>query len=170
MQIRREDRHLLLSLAVLEARVLRKCLKALIQNYQIRPELFDPKGKAAWYGTRGCESVRMSPEETREWLDNLYRFRGEHLRLLEGCAKQLAARLEQKYALRLAMDDAPGFLTVINDHRLLVAAQQNLGEKDIHLLTLSDLESLSLPRRNALLEIEVLGWIMEGILDLIQRE
>src|SRR5258708_20047233 len=75
-----------------------------------------PKEAAVWYSTRGCESAKMSAEETRDWLEQLHGLRSANLARLEDWAKQLTAPKENHFELCLPLAEADKPITLLNDH------------------------------------------------------
>jgi len=170
MRIARKDSQLTLALNPFEARLLRRVLRALIENYQIQPDQIDSKAAQAWYSRRGCLAAKMSAEETREWLEHLHSFRSARLGLLERVVAQLAGRKEGDRPLRLPLEEAPDLMAALNDHRLFLAARHDIGQAEMDLRTLEDFETLKPPRRLALLEIHLLAQIVEHLLHYISPE
>jgi hypothetical protein len=167
MRLKRENQQLLVSLNPLESRLLLRVLRELVSNYRLAPDELDTKTASAWYSTRGCAAA-TSVEETREWSQHLHAFKSARVQLLEKCVKQLAEPRASPM-LRLEVDEAPAFMTAINDHRLMVAARQDIGqtEMDVH----SPLQLAGLPpaQQNALIEIHFLAWLIEETIRALQQ-
>jgi hypothetical protein len=156
-----------ISLAEPESHVLRHVLAEVAANYRLKPGQLDPKAIAVWYSTRGCESARMSQEETAAWLENLHAFRGGNLRRIEQWRRELSNARGNHYRLRLALGDAPVLLTVLNDHRLLTAARHGIGEGEMDFHSLEAFAAMTPEQQSALFEIHFLAWIMEEVLQLL---
>ena len=114
---------LTLGLSSFESRILRRVFTSIIQNYKIKPGQLDPKVAAVWYSTRGCETAKMSADETRDWLETLHGYKSANLELLEQWNKQLA---QGKAAGALALgvpsrvigkmaEERPHFIASISD-------------------------------------------------------
>lgn len=170
MNIVLESGLLRLTFNLLESRVLRQILAALIANYKVPPGEIDPKIAAVWYSTRGCETAHLTPDETRDWLEQLHGFKSANLALLQDWREQLGTRRAGHYELQLKPEHAPNLLTVLNDHRLLVAARNDIGQEEIDLSTLAAAGKLTAAQQVALFEIHLLAWIIEEILHLIMPE
>jgi hypothetical protein len=170
MNATRENDRLRLTYNSIESRVLRHIFEIVIANYKVPPEQMDPKTAAVWYSTRGCESVQMSAEETRDWLHQLHGFKSANLVLLEEWVDQLARRKEGQHELRLKLEQAASLLTVLNDHRLLAAARNDIGQAEMDLPTHEAFQKLTQPQQLALFEIHLLAWMIEEILRLTAPE
>ena len=164
MRIHRENSSLNLSLNLVEARFLRHVLSEVIRNYRLRPEELAPKAAHAWYSTRGCSTAKMSAEETREWLKNLHSFKEANLARLEDWARQLGEGHTAHYHLQIKLDDAPHLMTALNDHRLLAAAQHDIGRDEMDANSLSAFAKLRADQRSVLYEIHLLAHVIEEIL------
>src|SRR5438270_171070 len=81
MRAARTPKALGLTFNTLESRLLRHILKQIITNYQITPQDLNPKAASVWYSAKGCESARMSPEETQEWLEHLHQYKSKEVSL-----------------------------------------------------------------------------------------
>jgi hypothetical protein len=170
MNAARDRDEIRLALNTLEARVLRHILDAIITNYQTPPDQMDAKGAAAWYSSRGCETAQLSAEETRDWLEQIHGFRSANVALLQMWSDQLARRSEGRFELRLELAQAPSLVTALNDHRLLVAARNDIGQAEMDLAARPAVKSLAPAQRTALFEIHLLAWMIEELLRLIAPE
>jgi hypothetical protein len=164
MQAARNRNTITLSLSVIETQILLYILQKIATNYQLKPEDLDPKVASAWYSTRGCQSAGMSSEETREWLQNLQQYRSAHLQHIQRWSRRLAATKSGSGHLPIKLQDAPILLTVLNDHRLLMAAKYEIGQKEMDAHSLSSLNSLPARTQTALAEIHFLACMIEQIL------
>src|SRR5712671_816528 len=90
MQTTRSQNTLTLAFTSLESRILQQILGQIVANYQTKPSDLDPKAASAWYSTRGCERVKMSGEETREWLENLHQYKSANVEHLSKWARSLS--------------------------------------------------------------------------------
>jgi hypothetical protein len=164
MRVVREEQTLILSVNFVESRVLLGVLRALVSAYRLKPADLDSKARAVWYSTRGCETVKMSADETAEWLAALHECKGARLERLEQWAAQLSAGTAHGHRIRLGCSDAPAFMTAINDYRLLAAARHDIGQAEMDGKWLDPAGTLSPERQQALIEIEFLAWMIEMIL------
>jgi hypothetical protein len=170
MNAQRDKEHVRLTFNLLEARILRQILDELIANYAVPPDEMDAKGASVWYSTRGCETAKMTAEETRDWLEQLHGFRSANLALLQEWSRQLARRQEGHFALRVPLAEAATLVGVLNDHRLLVAARNDIGQTEMDLAADVALKQLTARQQTALFEIHLLGWMIEELLRLIAPE
>jgi hypothetical protein len=149
---------------LIEGRILLRVLRAILKNYALTPDELDERGRAAWYATRGCEGAGLSAEETREWQQALHECRSARLRQMEQWYRQLTRTAEGASRLAVPVNDAPALLAVLNDHRLLVAARQDIGQTEMDTHDLDEAEKFGHQKQAALLEIHFLAWIIEEIL------
>ncbi len=170
MRITRKNSQLQIAVNRFETGLLRQVLRALIENYQVKPDQFDAQGAAAWYSTRGCTAANMSADETREWLQHLHGFKSARLGLLERLSRQLAAGQEVDRNLLLNREEAPELLTALNDHRLLLAAQHHIGQEEMDMRWLEDFGKLKPAQRTALFDIHLLAQLIEELLRHISPE
>jgi len=191
VRLKREKDSLVFSLTSPERFLLTRALRELIEQYRLKPDELDAPTASAWYSTRGCATAGLSAEETKEWLENLHAFKGATLQRLEEWVAQLSARrsaqnaergaadsalpvphsaLPDKSTLRIKTDDAPAFVTAINDYRLATAARHNIGQPEMDAHMPWQLIKLPDNQQQAVLEIHVLAWIMEETLRLLEGE
>lgn len=168
MRVKRDNEVVLLSFNALEGRVLLEVFRHLQAMYRFKPEDLDGQISQAWYSTRGCESARSTPEETREWITYLHAFKTARLSSIEEWSRQLAPVAGRRLEIRVPLDDAPAFIASINDHRLIAAAQHDVGQDEMNLRTPAGWAALPEERQQALLEIHFLAWIIEEMLRAIQ--
>lgn len=164
MHIRRAQQSLVLTTEPVESRILLEILSALAEAYRVQPGELDPATAAVWYSTRGCASAKMSATETAEWMESLHGFKGANLRLLELWLEQLAQPDGKAHRFSIKLEDAPMFLTVINDYRLMAAARHDIGEAEMTVGFLESIQHLAPERQRALAEISLLAWLMEATL------
>ena len=161
------EQTLTLTLDPLESGLLQDILKEIIANYQIQPGDLPPRAAAAWYSTRGCESAKMSVEETREWRQTLQQYKSANVQHLTRWRRYLRVPRDGHCQLKLKLEDAPIFLSALNDHRLLRAATQDIAQKEMDVRSLTSFNGLSAAQQTALSEIHFLAWIMEEVLHLL---
>ncbi len=149
---------------LIEARILLRVLRAILKNYVLAPDELDERGRAAWYATRGCERAGLSAEEIREWQHALHECKTARLRQVEGWYRQLTRTALGTSRIAVPLDDAPALLAALNDHRLLVAARQDIGQTEMDTHDLDEAEKFGHQKQAALLEIHFLAWIIEEIL------
>ena len=170
MRATREKNVLILAFDAIEANILREALESIMANYQTPPDQIDPKVAAVWYSSRGCQSAGLSAEETKAWLRDLHGFKSANLGLLRTWATKLTGPKSNRYELRIDVEKASTLLTVLNDHRLYAAALQNIGESEMTMPISVAFTALPPARQAALIQIDLLGWIIEVILRLIAPE
>lgn len=164
MNVNREGNELGLSFNLVEGQLLLRVLRSIRKNYALKPEEIDEKTAQAWYSTKGCQAAGMSSEETREWREDLHEFKCANLRLVESWLDEVTRPHGGRYRLRVPIDDAPTLLTVLNDHRLLMAARNDIGQGEMDAHDFEAAGLLSLRKQIALLDIHFLAWIVEEIL------
>jgi len=162
MQAARTRDTLSLTFSFFESRVLQHLLRKIMVNYQTKPDQLDAKAAAVWYSTRSCEMAKMSAEDAREWVANLHRYKSGNVQHLIKWSRRLATlNKEGQCRLNVKLDDAPILLTALNDHRLLVAATHDIGQKEMDMTTINGLKPA---QQTAISEIDFLGAIIEKIL------
>jgi hypothetical protein len=149
---------------------LRRILEAIIHNYQTPPEALPAPVARVWYSTAGCRSARMSEEQTEGWLDELRAIRNSRLRLLQRLLQELESAGEGRLELRMSLEQAAALMTSLNDHRLYLAAQHNIGEAEMSLPFFASVAGLTSARRKALFEIGALAIVIEVLLGVIDPE
>jgi len=164
MNARRIEGKLHLQFNAFESHFLHRVLKVIVENYKASPSDLDVSTAEAWYSTRGCLSAKMSAEEIEEWLAALHQVKSGSLRHLEDWVAALAAPGPSPHRLTIDLRDVDVLLRVINDYRLMTAARQQLDDADTHRDAMMDDPDLPPARRAALLEIDLLAWLMEIIL------
>jgi len=167
MKAARQNDRIMLRFAPGEAQLLRRIFNSIIRHYAVKPGDLDPRIAEAWYSRRGCASARMTDEQTREWIENLHSLKGAHLTLLRRWAAKLRPRPNHTPQLELTDEDSQTLVTVFNDHRLMCAARYAIGEAEMNLRTLTELENVAPRRRVALVDIMFLAAIIETVLALL---
>jgi hypothetical protein len=170
MRAARENNQLVLQFGAMEKEILLNTVQAILQNYKLKPDELDPKTAAVWYSTRGCKSAGMSAEETRDWIDSLYSFKGANAALLEQWSKQIKEVEPGKFELAIKLEHAASLVTIINDHRLHLAALHDIGQEEMDLRDWVEEEQPNSEQQSALVQIELLGWLIEVILRLTAPE
>ncbi|MBN2505928.1 MAG: DUF2017 family protein [Verrucomicrobia bacterium] len=170
MRLLCSPKNAVLSASPTEARWFARILRALIDHYRIPPDELDAQTANAWYSTRGCATARMSANDTREWLQNLRQFRSARLPLLERCESRLRSPQPGRSAsLPLTRAEASELVTALNDHRLALAAQHDIGETEMG-SSLEQWLDLPRPKHQALADIHLLAHLVEQLLHCIAPE
>jgi hypothetical protein len=170
MRAARRNDELVLQFGEVEKGLLLHTVGAILQNYRLKPGELDRKTAAVWYSTRGCKNAGMSDEETREWVDSLYSFKGANAELLERWCAQIKEVEPGKFELAVKLVEASSLVTIINDHRLHLAAIHDIGQSDMDLRDWAEGAQLSDEKQSALVQIELLGWLIEVVLRLTAPE
>ena len=110
----------------------------------------------------------MSDAESADWIKQLQAVRSGRLETLQKWLADLRARTPGAFTLRVGFEKAETLMTAFNDHRLLLAAQHDIGEGEMDLRTLSALTSLPAEKQSALYEIHFLAYIIEELIHLLQ--
>ncbi len=167
MIARRDGDFIVFTFSSVERMVLERSIRALIDNYQLEPGQIDVKTASVWYSTRGCQSAQMSGDETSEWLKSLQSVRLGRIELLKKSLEQLARRAPGPFTFGIPMDNAESLMTALNDHRLLLAAQNDIGETEMNIRSLVEFVELTAPRQTALCEIQFLAYLIEELIQLL---
>lgn len=170
MRAGRRNDELVLQFGGLEKELLQQTVAAILKNYRMKPAELDPRTAAVWYSTRGCKSAGMSEEETREWVESLFGFKSANARLLERCCAQIKEVEPDKFELAVKLADAASLVTIVNDHRLHLAAVYEIDQTDMDRRAWADDDEEPSPKTSALVQIELLGWLIEVILRLTVPE
>jgi len=164
MKVLQDKDGLRISCSPSEKRLLLGILESIRTHYQIKPADLDAKAASVWYSTRGCQTAGMTPVETRDWIENLFRYRSEQVQALTTWMRRLQHKQDNRHILVLHFDEVPRFLAVLNDHRLWQAARHDLGEPEMALGFAGASEALGPEQQIALCEVELLGYLMERVL------
>jgi hypothetical protein len=148
----------------------RRILEAIFRNYQTPPEALPGPVARVWYSTAGCQGARMSEEQTREWIDQLHAIRNARLRLLQRFLAEMQSPGKGASELRMSTDQAADFMISLNDHRLFLAAQHEIGEAEMERPFFASAAALTPARRKALFEISALAVVIEILLSVIDPE
>jgi hypothetical protein len=167
MMARREKSVLHFTLSSMESKIIERVLASIIANYQLPPAELDEKGGAVWYSRRGCESARMTPEETADWLRQLHNVRSARVEHLQLWLDDLRGRPPGAYTFAIPLDKAETLMTAFNDHRLLLAARHDVGEAEMEMRTLAALMRMPPEKQSALYEIHFLAYVIEELLHLL---
>ena len=170
MHTLRQDERLILTFNFLESSILRKAFSEIVRNYKTKPDELDPKLASVWYSTRGCKSAGMSHEETQEWLASLHQFKSANLQRLNTWHQALAPKKSGVYQLDVSLPDAQALLTVLNDHRLLMAARYDIGQQEMDMRSSEAIRNLTRNQQTALFAIHLLACIIEELINHISPE
>ena len=168
MRVKRENNTLLFTFNLSERQLFLRLFSQLSMSYRLKPGELDFKTVSVWYSTCGCNTAKMSEEETKEWVDHLHSFKSANLQRLKDWSKQLTEMKLAQAHLRVNVEDAPAFMIVINDHRLRTAVQHDIGQPEMDIYSPLQLLKLASNRQEALLEIHFLAWILEETLRVLQ--
>ena len=168
MRVSRESSSVQVELAREESLILARILESVREQYQIPPAELDPKSARAWYDTRGCADSGMAERDVGEWVNQLHQFKSQNLKSIEQWIGLLGQPSTDTVLLTLPLDQVITFLQVLNDHRLLLTARNDLGEEELNPLSFQKtLESLDPQGQLALCEVNLLGYLMECILGVL---
>jgi hypothetical protein len=169
MHAHRDKASVHLSLGSFESKVLRQILMLIRNEYLKKPSELDREIAAAWYNAHGA--THMSAEEQADWLQQMHELKSARVELMDKWIKALEPGApELPVELTLPLAAAPDFLTVINDHRLLTAARNEIGQAEMDVRTMAEFSSLPPIQQTALAEIHFLAVIMENLLYLLASE
>ena len=167
MKALRENDQIVLRLAPSEAQFLRRIFAGIIRQYLLKPDEVHPSVADVWYSKRGCVSAGLNDEQTREWIENLHNLKSANVAALRRWRRSIASRDETVVTLTLGDEESQALLTVLNDHRLMCAARHNIGEEEMDIRTIAQVEKLRPRQRAALMDVMFLGAIIETLLALL---
>lgn len=167
MKAARQNDRILLRFAPTEARLLQRVLGSIIRQYAIKPEEIHPRVAEVWYSRRGCAAAGMSDEQTKEWIEALHNLKSANAALLGRWRRSLAPKEGHVAQLELTDEDSHTLLTVFNDHRLMCAARFDIGDMEMNMRSLAEMEKLKPRQRVALVDIMFLAAIIETVLSLL---
>ena len=167
MKALRENDQIVLRLAPSEAQFLRRIFAGIIRQYLLKPDEVHPSVADVWYSKRGCVSAGLNEEQTREWIENLHHLKSANVAALRRWRRSIASRDETVVTLTLGDEESQALLTVLNDHRLMCAARHNIGEEEMDIRTIAQVETLRPRQRAALMDVMFLGAIIETLLALL---
>jgi hypothetical protein len=167
MKASRENDQIVLLLAPSEMQFLRRIFATIIRQYLLKPDEVHPSVADVWYSKRGCVSAGLNEEQTREWIENLHNLKSANVAALRRWRRSIAPRGEAVATLALSDEDSQALLTVLNDHRLMCAARHNIGEEEMDIRTIAQVEKLRPRQRTALMDVMFLGAIIETLLALL---
>ena len=72
--------------------------------------------------------------------------------------------------LTLTLDETSELVTILNDHRLLAAARNEIGQAEMDLNNMAAFNALPAPQQTALTEIHFLAYLIETLLNLLSNE
>lgn len=163
MRVKRDNDVLAITLNVLEGRFLAQMMGRIAENYRSKPGTLSEPANEVLYSTKGC-AAETTPDEIKEWAEQLHGFKAARLALIEDWLQQLQAGGSLRVRLRVKIDEAPAFVGTVSDYRLVAAAEHQVGEEEMSLRSPMEMASLSDERQGALLEIHFLAWIIEEVL------
>jgi hypothetical protein len=167
MKASRENDQIVLRLAASEVQFLRRIFASIIRQYLLKPEEVHPRVADVWYSNRGCVSAGLNEEQTREWIENLHHLKSANVAALRRWRRSIAPRGDAIVTLALSDEDSQALLTVLNDHRLMCAARHNIGDEEMSIRTITQIEKLRPRQRGALMDIMFLAAIIETLLALL---
>jgi hypothetical protein len=167
MKAARENDRIMLRFAPFEARLLRRIFATIARHYEMKPAEIHPRINAVWYSTRGCVSARMTDEQTHEWIETLHNLKSANVALLRRWRQMIAPRPTTVAQLELSDEESHVLVTVLNDHRLMCAARYEIGDGEMSIRTLTEIQNLKPRQRAALLDITFLAGIIEAVLALL---
>ncbi|MEM9400303.1 MAG: DUF2017 family protein [Verrucomicrobiota bacterium] len=144
-----------------EASIVQDILKRILHNYQIPPQEHHDSVQAVWYPNAIEESYDYDDGYALKSLhSDLQEYRSQNADLVK---KWISCfdRKDEPVLWLVKEEDIDSLLTVINDHRLYLAADNKLTEEELE----QHLEEIEDPKlRSNLIEIHFLAWLIELIL------
>ena len=167
MRVKRESEFVVLTFNLLEARFFDQILDRIAATYRAKPGTLSGPTEEVLYSTKGY-AAETTLEEAGEWAEHLRGFKSSRLTLIDDWSSQLKSGGALSVHLKVKTDDAPAFIGAVNDHRLIAAAEHEIGEDEMSLRDPSEMASLPDERQGALMEIHFLAWIMEEVLHALE--
>ena len=167
MRAARTGNVLSLTFSFLESRLLQHAISEIVLSYKTKPEDLAPKVSSALYSTRGCKTAKMSAEETREWVENLRQYKSANVERLVNWSRSLDTPKAGQRQMKIKLDEAHILLTALNDHRLLLAARHDIGQKEMDMRSLAALAGMEPAQQTAVSIIHFLALIIEEILQFL---
>ena len=167
MKASRENNKIVLRLAPSEVQFLRRIFASIIRQYLLKPDEVHPSVADVWYSKRGCVSAGLNEEQTREWIENLHNLKSANVAALRRWRRSIAPRGDAVATLAFGDEDAQALLIVLNDHRLMCAARHNIGEDEMNIRTIMQIQKLRPRQRAALMDVMFLGALIETLLALL---
>ncbi len=157
MKITRNDQQLSFEIEPWEREVLAGCFFALRDSYEIAFESLPPEAQRYWKGKIGMTPEEKSELETEQhFLEEIRQhWRDERQIFVERWVQELAKSPEASH-WSLPLAEADTFLQILNDRRLLLAAQHQITETD---MTRDLFQTPDSPKFRALGEIDFLAYI-----------
>jgi hypothetical protein len=150
-----------------ETVILNKVFRSMLERYQLDPSELEPRLHKTWYKDTTPENKSTPREEVEEYNEYLRDARQERVPNLEKWISTLESAEDFPFHLKLSFPEADEMVTVLNDHRLAVAALNEITEYDMD-QQFDDIEEGL--KKYALFEIHYLGWIMEMLMRRLQGE
>jgi hypothetical protein len=150
-----------------ERQIFVQALQSLRAHYQLDEAEVSERAHRYWRGKLFTEEAH-DPEDklmAEELAEARWALRAERLNCVEAWLEGEAGLLRGKAgALKLTIPELDQFLKVLNDRRLLLAAEFSLTEE---LLEEHPQEVASLEVQHALWEVHFLAFVQQGVLELL---
>jgi hypothetical protein len=104
--------------------------------------------------------------ETREWFNDLHAQRTANLPRIQNWSGQIALPPAEQYRIRLKATEGVHLMTALNDHRLMTAAQNDIGQEEMEMSLLLAFQRLTPAQHHARREIDFLAYMIEELLRL----
>ncbi|MGF1678822.1 MAG: hypothetical protein ACFCUX_06470 [Candidatus Methylacidiphilales bacterium] len=154
MQILRTSRGIELILFHAEAHLFKQSLNEIRHNYQQGLDEL-PDGVKKWW----CQPTPdMDPEDEASLNQELHHGRFQHISLIDALLVLLDSGSDSPKVIPLDMSQADILVILVNDHRLYLAGQHQIGESEM----IQDWNDIKPgPMQHALLQIHFLAWMLE---------
>jgi hypothetical protein len=157
-----------LQLGMAEAVLLLRSLTALQRQQETPVEQLPATLREYWQGIISRGQTDSLEEAAKDLTEARLLWRGERATLLKIWIEKLKIEKEaENIAIALKKDDLEQFLTMINDRRLLLAAEYEITERE---MDTDPVEIKNQERRLVLVEMFLLGLVMEQILQIMLQE
>jgi len=137
--------------------MLKRSLEDILKNYRAGPDDLPEAVRELWFDSQ----AGLDDEDHELWLEHLNEFRGENSLLIERLSGDLESITIWPAVLFVSLKEADCLLTVMNDHRLYLAAVYEVGEMEMN----EDWEEvLNSPEKHAIVNIHFLAWLIELVI------
>ncbi len=140
------------------------------QSYETPMEGLTDQERAYWKGSLldpDASSSQLKNESEALELERLI-WRGDRLKIVNRWLDQFNGfKPQQEFEFKFLKEEADALLQITNDRRLLLAANHEIGEEDMH----HDLEKLHQnPKAGALIEIDFLAFVQSAVIHCLEYE
>jgi hypothetical protein len=143
---------------------LAETLEQLKKEYEVPPDSLESKVAGVWYSNEGHLRADSTSEEEQEWNQELFNYRSKNAQKIEAWIQVLRQNSSESILWEIPLHEVDVLLVAMNDYRLCLAARYEVAETEME----HDLDKVTHPeKRYALLQIHLLGLVIENILGVV---